>query len=69
MGVKLQMHSSIQPSGYTGRKRAFDRIRSSQTQNCELLVFLRKVKDKMSIDNYKQNLHWQYFIIIIIIII
>ena len=59
------MHSSIQPSGCTGRKKSFDRIRPSQTQHCEFLVFLRKVKNTMSIDNNKQKLHWQYFIIII----
>jgi hypothetical protein len=62
-------HSSVQPSGCTWRKRSCDRMPPSQTQYCEFLVFLGKMKDTMSIDNNTQNLHWQCFIIIIIIII
>jgi hypothetical protein len=58
------MHNSIHPSDCTGRKRAFDWIRPSQTQHCEFVVYLRKV-DTISIDNNKQKLHWQCFIIII----
>jgi hypothetical protein len=62
------MRSSIQPSGCTGRNRALDRIRPSQTQRCEFLVFLGKVKDRMSIDNNKQKLHWQCLLLLLLLL-
>jgi hypothetical protein len=60
------MHSLIQPSGCTGRKRSFDRILPIQTQHCEVSGILGTVKGTMSVDIHKQNIHFHCFIIIII---
>ena len=54
----------IQPNGCTGKKRSFDRIPTSQIQHCEVSGILGAVKGTVSIDISKQNVHFQYSIII-----
>jgi len=52
-----------------GRERwSFDWICPSQNQFCEVSSILEKLKNIIPMENNKQNLYLQWFIIIIIII-
>jgi len=61
------MHSLIQPSGGTGKKRSFDRIPPSQIQHCEVSGILVTAKGTMVIGINKTRLaisvfyHYYYY--------